>query len=466
MEAASAGSQEVDAAVRAARACLHSDSWGKSTSGRHRAKILRKMGSLLEEQSEEFAILESMDNGKPLHESRGDIQMCIAYLEYYAGLAEQLDLEGNHAANGTVRLSLSDEAVTGKLRREPVGVIGAITPWNFPLYQAVLKVAPAMAAGCTMVLKPSEICPATCLRLGDLVIEAGLPAGALNILNGYGHEAGQALLDHPKIDRLSFTGSGRTGHLVLEAASKRLIPASVELGGKSAIVVFDDVDIDVVVDWIMCGIFICSGQVCSATSRLIVQDSIYERLMARLVEETKKIKVGDPFSKDTNIGPLVSEQQLSMVVGFVDRAKAEGVRVVHGGRHKESNGYFYEPTILDDLCDDSEAWQQEIFGPVLAVRQFSTEEEAISMANNTPYGLGHAVCTGDDARSLRVAEKLDAGVVWQNCSNVLSPEIPFGGFKESGFGKEGGELALEEYLKVKAIVRTAPGYSLNHFVKK
>jgi len=464
MHAPAAGAADVDAAVKAARACFHSSAWGKRSTGAHRAEVLRKMGSALKRERDDFARLESLDNGKPLFEAEADIDTCVDLFDYFAGLAEKLDTESSHG--GTVPLEVSDEAISAKLRKEPYGVIGAVTPWNFPLMQAVVKVAPAMAAGCTMVLKPSEVCPATCLRLGDIALEAGLPPGALNVLSGTGTDAGQPLLDHRGVDRLSFTGSGRTGHRVLEAASQRLIPASVELGGKSAILVFDDVDVDATVDWIMCGIYICTGQICSATSRLLVQDTIYPKLIERLVEETKKLKVGSQFDEDTKIGPLVNRNQLDMVNGAVERAKAAGAKVLVGGHAEPSDGYFYPPTILDDVPTDSEAWQSEIFGPVLAVRSFATEEEAIAIANDTVYGLANAVCTADEARSARVAEELHSGVVWQNCSQFLTSQTPFGGFKESGFGKEYGEMGLEEYLKVKTIIRCDPKYSWEYYVPR
>lgn len=465
MEVAAAGAKEVDAAVRAARACFRSEAWGPNSTGKQRAEKLRRMASTLTSRKADFVHLECLDNGKPKVEAEADMDFCIDVFNYYAGLAEKLDEEGPHG--GTVPVSSSDPDLDIRLRKEPFGVIGMVSPWNFPLMQAVLKVAPALGAGCTMVLKPSEICPATSLMLGELALAAELPPGALNVLSGTGPDAGQPLLDHPMVDRLSFTGSGRTGHMVLSAASKRLIPASIELGGKSAMVVFDDVDIEATVDWIMCGIFICAGQICSATSRVLIHDRVYDKVVQRLVEETNKIKLGDALAEDTQMGPVVSLRQLELISGFVERAKESGVSVLTGGaRAPGLEGFFYQPTILANLTDSSEAWTDEIFGPVLAVRRFSTEEEGVRMANDTPFGLAASVCSADASRAARVANKLDAGIVWQNCSNALTSSTPFGGFKTSGFGKECGEMGFEEYLRVKTVVRAEPTHTWNWFVKK
>jgi len=462
MECAQANAADMDTAVKAARETFFSKNWGKATTGKYRAEIVRKMGQGLRDNLEDFAVLETMDNGKPIVEARADIEACADIFEYFAKLGEELDDTGAHG--GTVPLKLGDPAFTGNMRKEPVGVIGAVTPWNFPLLQAAVKVAPGLAAGCSMVLKPSTLCPATCLRLGDLALEAGLPPGALNIVPGTGREAGQSLLDHKLVHRLSFTGSGPVGQKVLEAAAKRLIPASMELGGKGAIVVFDDVDIEKAVDWVMVGIYICSGQICSATSRLILQDTIYDKFMGRLHEEVAKLKLGDPLDNATQVGPIVSKDQQQDILGYIARARAEGIKVTGGDTGDFSKGYWVTPCIMENLQDTSESWTEEIFGPVLAVRSFKTEAEAVHLANDSIYGLANAVCTVDEDRCLRVAEQLHAGVVWQNCSNVVPTEAPFGGFKESGFGKEFGEMGFEEYLQVKTIVRCDPSYSWNWFL--
>jgi len=464
MEVSAGEAKEVDLAVKAARACFRSEGWAGS-SGRQRAEYLRRMSAALAEAKDDFVRLESLDNGKPLSESEADIDTCMTCFDYYAGLAEQLDEEGPRG--GKIPVASSDKDLNVYLKKEPAGVIGAVSPWNFPLMQAVLKVAPALGAGCTVVLKPSELCPATCLRLGDLALAARLPAGALNVVSGTGPAAGQPLIDHPGVDRLSFTGSGRTGQLVLEAAGKHLIPASIELGGKSAMVVFEDADIAATVDWIMCGIFICAGQVCSATSRVLIHEAVYDQITTRLVQETEKLKIGDAFDATTQIGPLINQSQLDKVCGFVERAQAGGATVLTGGSRLEGlDGFYYRPTIIEGLSDSSEAWREEIFGPVLAVKRFTTESEAVRLANDSPYGLAAAVCTADAQRAARVSNALDAGVVWRNCSNALTMECPFGGFKQSGFGKEYGEMGFDEYLRTKTVVSCEPTYTWNWFVKE
>jgi betaine-aldehyde dehydrogenase len=457
-ECAAASNEDVDVAVKGAKKCFHSKEW-KAMTGKDRGAILRKMGALLKERREEFSVLETLDNGKPITESYADIDVCIEVFNFYAALAENLDV------TRTTDITQQDE-FNVRLVKQAVGVCGMVTPWNFPLMQSVPKVAPALAAGCTMVLKPSSVCPATSMRLGDLALEAGLPAGALNIITGTGREAGNALLNHPDLDYLSFTGSSGVGVTVLDAAAKKLVPSLVELGGKGAILVFDDVDIEAAVDWVMVGIFPCAGQICSATSRLLVHESIEEKFLARLVEETKNLKAGNPLEESTKLGSLTSKDQRDLVAGFVDRAKKDGAKVLCGGNVVPGKGYFYEATILSDLAEDSEGWVEEIFGPVLAVKSFSTEEEAIRLANDSQYGLGNAVLTADSERCERVAQELNAGVVWKNCTNAIPVEAPFGGFKKSGFGKEYGAMGLDEYLQTKVITGCAPDHSWEWYVSK
>lgn len=453
-QCARASAADVDKAVRNARECFYGPLWGKKSSGKDRAEYLRKMAAALTEKKEEFAILESLDNGKPITEARADIDCCIDFFKYYAKLADKLDEEK------IKQVATEDTDFAVRQVQEPVGVVGLVTPWNYPLMQAAVKVAPAIAAGCTMVLKPSSVTPATCLRLGDLALAAGLPPGVLNIVSGTGSEAGNALLDHPLVHRLSFTGSSNVGHTVLEAAAKRLVPAALELGGKGAIVVFDDVDIDSTIDWIMVGLFFNAGQICSATSRLIVQRGVADKLLSRLVEKAKSLKVGDPLSESTQLGPMTSREQLNVVSGVVERAVKTGAEIMCGGSQTNVNGkgFFYEPTILRTSADN-EAWKEEIFGPVLAIHTFETEEEAVRLANDTEYGLGNAVISNDDDRCERVAQQLHAGMVWKNCSNAIPVEAPFGGFGKSGFGKEYGELGLEEYMQTKVIVGAKAGFS-------
>jgi len=457
-ECAAASPADVDAAVQSSRTCFHSKEW-KAMTGKERGTILRKMGALLKEQREDFSLLETLDNGKPINESRADIDVCVQVFDFYADLADNLDATRTTDVTNNPDLNV-------RLVKQPIGVCGMVTPWNFPLMQSVPKIAPALAAGCTMVLKPSSVCPATSMRLGDLALAAGLPAGALNIITGTGRDAGAALLDHKDLDYLSFTGSSGVGHTVMDAAAKKLLPSLVELGGKGAIIVFDDADIDSAVDWVMIGIFPCAGQVCSATSRLLISEKIEEKFMARLVEETKKLTAGDPLLEETKLGSLTSASQREIVDGFVERAVKEGAEVLCGGKAVPGKGYFYEATILKGLAEDSEAWVEEIFGPVLAVRSFATEEEAIRLANNSQYGLGNAVISRDPERCERVAQELQAGIVWKNCSNALTVEAPFGGFKKSGFGKEYGAMGLEEYMQTKVITACKPDFTYEWYVPK
>lgn len=451
-QCAKASSADVDRAVKSARKTFHGPSWGKKSAGKDRADMLRKMGSLLADKKEEFAILETLDNGKPIGESRADMDTCIGVFNFYADRAATFDTDKVRA------VKTEDTDFEVRLVDEPVGVCGLVTPWNFPLLQAIPKIAPAIATGCSMVLKPSSVCTATTMRIGDLALEAGLPAGALNIISGSGSECGQALLDHPGTDYLSFTGSSGIGEAVLSAAAKRLVPTVVELGGKGAIVVFDDVHLDAIVDWIMIGIFVCAGQVCSATSRLIVHKGIEKKLLDRLVEKTKQIRIGNPLEESTQLGPLTTKEQFDITCGFVDQVKKEGGEIILGGEPVGGKGYWYKPTIIR-ASTDSDAWKEEIFGPVLCVQSFETEEEAIRLANDTPYGLGNSVCTNDPERCERVANELHAGVVWKNCSNAIPTEAPFGGFGKSGFGKEYGQLGMNEYLLTKVITGVKPGFS-------
>lgn len=460
-ECARASVADVDAAVKSAKQCFYSsgDKWGKLSSGEMRGAVLRKFAAGLRKRHEEFSVLEALDNGKPVAEARADMDTCISIFEFYAGLAESFD------THKVKHIQTQDTDFEVRQVQEPVGVVGLVTPWNFPLLQAAVKVAPAIAAGCSMILKPSSVCPATCLRLGDLAVEAGLPPGALNIVTGTGSEAGSALLDHPSVARLSFTGSSNVGHAVMHAAAKRLVPVAMELGGKGAVVVFDDVDIEAAIDWVMVGIFVCTGQTCSATSRLIIHRSIEAKFLERLSAEATKLKMGDPLEESTQLGPLTSADQLRLVSGFVDRARAEGGEVICGGTTVPGKGYYYPATAVK-TPPDSEAWREEIFGPVLAVASFETEEEAVALANDTPYGLGNAVISNDADRCERVAQQLHAGIVWKNCSNAIPVEAPFGGFGKSGFGKEYGEMGFEEYLQTKVITAVKPGYSWEWYVKK
>ncbi|NEI73899.1 aldehyde dehydrogenase family protein [Rhizobium lusitanum] len=445
---AAATAEDVDVAVRAARRAFDKDGWPK-LSGTQRAKYLRAIAKGIRARQAEIARLEVIDNGKPLPEADWDIADAAGCFDFYAGLAEQLD------NNPVETIALADDRFTSKAVREPIGVAGAIIPWNYPLLMAAWKVAPALAAGCTVVLKPAELTSLTALELAAVADEAGLPPGVLNIVTGSGSVAGQAIIDHKGVDKLAFTGSGPVGSKIMAAAARDIKRISLELGGKSPFVVFDDADIDEAVEWIMFGIFWNQGQVCSATSRVLVHQKIYERLLSRLVEETGKIRIGNGLEEGVLLGPLVSKRQYDQVVAAIEGARKAGATIACGGTRPEGfdKGYYLRPTVLTDVPLDSAAWVEEIFGPVVCIRPFESEEEAIELANDSRFGLAAAVMSKDDSRAERVAAAFRAGIVWINCSQPTFTEAPWGGYKESGIGRELGRWGLENYLETKQITK-------------
>ena len=438
--------EDIDAAVAAARRAFDEGPWPRMT-GKERAAVLRRIGDLILARKQELGRLEVIDNGKPLPEAVWDMEDTAGCFAFYAGLAEELDDNPEEA------IPLAEPRFSSKVVREPVGVAGAIIPWNYPLLMASWKVAPALAAGCTMVLKPSEMTPLTALELGAIVAEAGLPAGVLNIVTGLGLDAGQPLSGHPGIDKLAFTGSVPTGAKIMAAAARDIKNVSLELGGKSPFVVFADSDIEKAVEWIMFGIFWNQGQVCSATSRVLVEESLYPALLERLVSESARIRIGNGLEDGTLLGPLVSKGQYEKVLAAIERGKAEGAVVAGGGRRPAglNTGYFLEPTILTDMPETSAVWAEEIFGPVVCVKPFRDEVDAIRMANDSRFGLAAAVMSEDRARSERVAKAFRAGIVWINCSQPTFTEAPWGGYKQSGIGRELGRWGLANYLEVKQI---------------
>lgn len=445
---AAATAEDVDIAVRAARRAFDKDGWPK-LSGAQRAKYLRVIAEGIRARQAEIARLEVIDNGKPFPEADWDVADAAGCFDFYAGLAEQLD------NNPEEIIALPDDRFTSKAVKEPVGVAGAIIPWNYPLLMAAWKVAPALAAGCTVVLKPAELTSLTALELAAIADEAGLPPGVLNIVTGSGSIAGQAIIDHKGVDKLAFTGSGPVGSKIMAAAARDIKRVSLELGGKSPFVVFEDADIAEAVEWIMFGIFWNQGQVCSATSRVLVHQDIYERLLARLVEEADKISIGNGLDEGVLLGPLVSRRQHEQVVAAIERARKAGATVACGGARPEGfgKGYYLRPTVLTDVPLDSDAWVEEIFGPVVCIRSFQTEEEAIELANDSRFGLAAAVMSKDEARAERVAAAFRAGIVWINCSQPTFTEAPWGGYKESGIGRELGRWGLENYLETKQITK-------------
>jgi betaine-aldehyde dehydrogenase len=440
---ASGTAADVDAAVKAARRAFDNDGWPK-LKGAQRAWYLRAIANGIRASQAEIARLEVIDNGKPFPEAVWDIADAAGCFDFYAGLAEQLDNDPEEP------IALADARFTSKAVREPIGVAGAIIPWNYPLLMASWKVAPALAAGCTVVLKPAEVTSLTALELAAIADEAGLPPGVLNIVTGAGSVAGQK-----QVDKLAFTGSGPVGSKVMAAAARDIKRVSLELGGKSPFVVFDDSDIEKAVEWILFGIFWNQGQVCSATSRVLVQATIYEPLLKRLIEETNCIRIGNGLDEGMLLGPLVSKRQYNQVVAAIEAAKAAGATIACGGTRPEAfdKGYYLRPTVLTDVPLDSAAWTQEIFGPVVCVRPFKTEEEAIGLANDSRFGLAAAVMSVDDVRAERVAKAFRAGIVWINCSQPTFTEAPWGGYKESGIGRELGRWGLDNYLETKQITR-------------
>jgi betaine-aldehyde dehydrogenase len=450
--------RDAEAAVSAARRAFDNGPWPR-LSGTERAVHLRAIANGIRARLPELARLEVIDNGKPLPEAEWDLADAAGCFDFYAGLAEELD--GEEEA-----ITLGDDRFSSKVLREPVGVAVAIIPWNYPLLMAAWKVAPALAAGCTMVLKPSEHTSLTALELGQIAQDAGLPDGVLNIVTGLGQTVGQALVDSPLVDKLAFTGSVPTGAKLMAAAAKDVKNISLELGGKSPFVIFADSDIGKAVEWIMFGIFWNQGQVCSATSRVLVERSIYPALLARLVDEAKKIRIGDGLEDGTLLGPLVNELQYRKVLGFIDRAREQGATVACGGKAEGfAKGYFVAPTVLADVPLTAEAWVEEIFGPVICIRPFDTEAEAIGLANDTRFGLAAAVMSADEARCERVARAFRAGIVWINCSQPTFTEAPWGGYKQSGIGRELGRWGLDNYLETKQITKLTSDQPWGWYIK-
>jgi betaine-aldehyde dehydrogenase len=441
--APAASAAQVDLAVNAARAAFLG--WSELP-GTTRAKYLRAIAEGVRNRKDELARLEVAHNGKPLPEALWDMDDVAACFDYYADLAANLD------AKNETPIALPHPDFSSLARLEPVGVAAQIIPWNYPLLMAAWKVAPALAAGCTSVLKPSELTPLTALELAEIAHEAGLPAGVLNVISG-GRETGAALSEHPGIDKLAFTGSLATGQKIMRSASERITNTTLELGGKSAIIVFDDTDLEQAVEWIMFGIFWNKGEVCSATSRLIVQSGIAEKLLARLKLECEKIKTGDPLLDGVLLGPLVSRGQHEKVTGFIERGLESGLKLLTGGKRPAHlpNGFYLEPTVFVDVPVDSELWMEEVFGPVLCVQTFETEAQAIELANASQYGLAAAIMTPNLELANRVARKVQAGIVWINCSQPTFCEAPWGGMKRSGIGRELGEWGLRNYLETKQI---------------
>jgi phenylacetaldehyde dehydrogenase len=415
-----------------------------------RGKLLWRVGDLLLEHAEEFAELESLDNGKPRTVARvADVPLAADLFHYMAGWATKI--EGN-----TIPISVP-YAPGARFHaftvREPVGIVGQIIPWNFPLLMAAWKLGPALASGNCVVLKPAEQTPLSALRLGELLLQAGLPEGVVNIVTGYGESAGAALAAHEDVDKVAFTGSTEVGKLIVRAAAGNLKKVSLELGGKSPNIVFKDAaDLEAAIQGAANAIFFNHGQCCCAGSRLLVEKAVFDEVVAGVAKAAKKIKVGSGLAPDTQMGPLVSEEQLNRVTRYLDQGRQEGACYVAGGRRLGEQGYFVQPTVATDVNPKMSIVQEEIFGPVVVAEPFTRLEEVIPRANATPYGLAAGVWTNDIAKAHRVAAELKAGTVWINCYNVFDAALPFGGYKQSGWGREMGHEAVQLYTETKAVV--------------
>jgi aldehyde dehydrogenase (NAD+) len=439
--AARGGAEDVDRAVRAARTAFEGE-WSQVTPT-ERGKLLRRLGDLIADVGDELAAVETTDNGKLIREMRGQMRSLPEWFYYFAGAADKI--------HGETIPTLTPTILNYTLR-EPVGVVGAITPWNSPLLLTSLKLAPALAAGNTIVIKPSEHASASILELMPLVADAGFPKGVVNTVTGAG-EAGHALAAHPGVDKVAFTGGTETGRHVGMAAMEHLAPITLELGGKSPQIVFADADLEAATFGIIAGVFAAAGQTCVAGSRALVQEDVYVELLERVADRTKRIRIGDPLDDETELGPLALHAQLEKVISHVDRAKAQGGRLVVGGNRPEglSAGWYHEPTIFADVSPAMSIFREEIFGPVLGVLPFADEGQAIAIANDTRYGLAAGIWTQNLGRAHRVARQLRAGTVWLNTYRTLAPSSPFGGFGDSGMGKENGLEVLREYTRLKSV---------------
>ena len=434
---------DVDKAVIAARNAFEKGPWRRKMSARDRGACLYRLADLVEKNKEELAKLESLDNGKPLADSMAaDLPLVIDCYRYYAGWADKI--EGK-----TIPINGPYMCYT---RHEPVGVVGQIIPWNFPLLMQAWKWGPALAAGCTSILKPAEQTPLSALRMAELAQEAGIPDGVINVIPGFGETAGAALAEHMDVDKVAFTGSTEVGKLIMQAAARtNLKRVTLELGGKSPNIVFADADMDAAIEGAFFGLFFNQGQCCCAGSRLFVEGNVYDQFVEKLHTRVKKQRVGDPFNPKTTQGPQVSQEQFDRVMGYIESGKSCGANLLTGGNRVGKQGYFIEPTVFTDVQDSHKIAQEEIFGPVLSVIRFKDVDEVIERGNKNMYGLAAAVWTRDIGKAHRIAAELKAGTVWINCYDVFDAAAPFGGFKMSGIGRELGEYALRNYTEIKTV---------------
>ena len=452
------GSMDVDAAVRAARMAFEKGEWADMPVSR-RGALLRRLGDLITEKAEHLATIETTDNGRLLTEARQQVTHLPQWFHYYAGMADKMD--------GSVP-QLNKRDLLAFTRYEPLGVIAAFTPWNSPLLLLAWKAAPALAAGNTLVIKPSEFTCASTLEFAKLCDEAGFPPGVINVVTGLGSDVGTPLVTHPLVRAVAFTGSDSTGRLINEQAAKTFKRVVLELGGKSPNIVFADADMDAAVNGAVAGIFAASGQACIAGSRLLLEDSIYDKFMDKLLTLARTARLGDPMSPDTQIGPVTTRPQYDKVLGYIDIAKQEGAKLLLGGgastRPECGKGWFVEPTIFTDVHNKMRIAQEEVFGPVLSVIRFKDEAQALAIANDVRFGLACGIWTRDMGRAFRMSEGIKAGTVWVNSYRVVSPLSPFGGYKDSGLGRANGADAVREYLQVKSVWINTGAAAGNPFV--
>lgn len=444
-EVAKASKEDAEKAVAAARDAFDNGKWKRAPIGK-RAQVLNKIAAIMRSRFNELVELEILDTGKSIAAAQGQVHQAIEDFEFYAGA-----IVGHRGVVNNMPGQFHNYT-----EKEPVGVCAQIIPWNYPMMMAAWKVAPAIAVGCSIVLKPASLTPLTAIILGEICLEAGVPPGVVNVIPGSGSEVGNLLVEHPNVDKVAFTGSTPIGKDIMSKAAGTIKRVTLELGGKSPNLVFEDADIDAAVDGSLFGIFYNSGQSCEARSRLYVHEDIYDEFMEKFVEKTKRLQLGNPFDKGTHVGAIIDQSQLDTIDGYVQSAIQDGAEILVGGKVAKpvgyENGFWYEPTIIVNVNHDMTVVKEEIFGPVVVVMKFSDEKEAIRLANDSDYGLGSAIWTKDGARATRVAKQIQAGIVMINCPFSAMPGTPFGGYKQSGFGRELSIETLDLYTETKSIL--------------